>query len=114
MARYVVYMQHRLNKAHLMTDMATIPKPTPKQRRWMTLKQFAADFPGFSEAAMRKLHRDARPHFNSRGQWVEGNGLANAFCQPGGKHGKLLIDALAFQAWLEAWTIDAREAAQVA
>lgn len=49
------------------------------------------------------LLQRSKPHYNHRGEWVEGNGLAAAICQPGGKHGKVLVDEIAFGRWLEQW-----------
>jgi hypothetical protein len=78
-------------------------------RRWLTIKQFAAEHPGFTEPAIRALYQRIHPHFNSRGEWVEGNGLAGAFCQPGGRNGRILIDEIAFERWLETWVVDSRQ-----
>jgi len=73
-----------------------------KPRRWRTVEQIAETYP-FTGPAIRMLIVRSRPHFNSRGEWVEGNGLADAICQPGGKGGKVLIDEIAFALWLERW-----------
>jgi hypothetical protein len=74
-----------------------------QQRRWHTIKQLVAQHPEFTEAAIRSLIQRSRPHYNHRGECVQGNGLASAVCQPGGKNGKVLIDASAFADWLESW-----------
>ena len=42
-------------------------------------------------------------HLNSA-VLVEGNGLDSAICQPGGKNGKIMVDAIGFALWLERWT----------
>jgi hypothetical protein len=55
----------------------------------------------FTAAALQMLIHRRHPHFNARGELVPGNGLAGAISQPGGKGGKILIDELAFAAWLE-------------
>ena len=73
-------------------------------RRWLTIEQLVAEFPAYSAPAVRSLIQRSRPHYNTRGEWVEGNGLAGAICQPGGKNGKIMIDGLAFARWLEQWT----------
>jgi hypothetical protein len=93
------------------------------QRRWLTIPQITEAFPAFSRPAIRSLIQRSRPHYDHRGEWVEGNGLASAICQLGGKNGKIMIDALAFARWLESWasaanfdaaTATARDSAKVA
>ncbi len=78
-------------------------QPVPLERRWCTIKQFVSRHPEYTGPAIRALWQKTRQHFNHRGEWVAGNGLADAFCQPGGKHGKLMIDEIAFARWLEGW-----------
>lgn len=80
------------------------------KRRWVTIEQLSSEFPAFSRAAIRALIQRSRPHYNSKGEWVDGNGLADAICQPGGKNGKITVDAIRFGAWLEFWVILARTA----
>ena len=75
------------------------------RRRWVTIEQLSIEFPAYSKAAIRAMIQRSRPHYNHRGEWVEGNGLANAICQPGGKNGKITVDAIRFGAWLERWVI---------
>lgn len=90
-----------------------VPESLPA-RRWRTVEQLAVAHPAFTVPAIRALIQRSRPHFNSHGEWVGGNGLAGAICQLGGKHGRVLIDELAFAAWMERWTGDASERAVAA
>lgn len=92
------------------TDSSAIaPKVTPP-RRWLSVEQLAREFPVFTAPAIRALAHRARPHFDPRGEWVKGNGLASAICQPGGKNGKVMIDAIGFALWLESWVDNAIDA----
>ncbi|MFC3123515.1 hypothetical protein ACFOD4_00460 [Pseudoroseomonas globiformis] len=84
-------------------EHSTAP-PMPWKRCWRTIRFMAARSEGaFSEAAIRAVIYRAKPHYNSKGEWVEGNGLAPHICQPGGKGGKILIDEHGWDAWLERW-----------
>jgi hypothetical protein len=74
-------------------------------RRWRTIPQISDTFPAFSQPAIRSLIRKSRPHYDHRGEWVEGNGLAHAICQPGGKNGKIMMDEIGFGLWLERWVV---------
>jgi hypothetical protein len=85
----------------LSVDAVSHTQPPP-QRRWRTVEQIPQAFP-FTEAAIRMLIQRSRPYYNHRGDIMPGNGLADAICQPGGKHGKVLIDEIAFALWLEQW-----------
>jgi hypothetical protein len=82
----------------------TVPEATQTVRRWITVEQLAQEFRAFTPPAIRALIQRSRPHYDHRGEWVAGNGLANAICQLGGKNGKIMIDAIGFGAWLESWT----------
>jgi hypothetical protein len=74
-------------------------------RSWRTVAQLAKQYEDvFTPAALRALGHRAKPHYNSRGEWVEGNGLASSICQLGGKNGKIMIDGNGFAVWLEQWT----------
>jgi len=79
-----------------------IPDASPA-RRWRSVEQIAHAHPAFTVPALRMLIQRSKPHYDSRGEWVEGNGLASAICQPGGKHGRILIDEMGFARWLEHW-----------
>src|SRR4051794_39095378 len=71
-------------------------------RRWRTVRQIAERLDGaFTEAAIRALIYRAEPHHNARGETVPGNGLASCIARPGGKGSRVLIDEVAFDAWLE-------------
>jgi hypothetical protein len=73
-------------------------------RNWRTINQTAEQYEDvYTPPALRALVQRAKPHFNAKGEWVEGNGLASAICQPGGKNGKIMIDEIAFAIWLEQW-----------
>jgi hypothetical protein len=84
------------------TDTASNDVHLPP-RRWLSAEQLAVEFPAFTTPAIRALIQRSRPHYNHRGEWSGGNGLAGAICQPGGKNGKVMIDATAFALWLESW-----------
>lgn len=91
------------------TDVAATFHPgagAAPPRRWRTVEQVAQTYP-FTEAAIRMLIQRSRPHYNHRGELIDGNGLAGAICQPGGRHGKVLIDEITFGLWLERWTVSA-------
>ena len=83
-----------------MNKPLSLPLTAVRPRCWRTVEQIAADYP-FTPPALRALIQRSRPHFNSRGEWMTGNGLADAITQIGGRHGKVLIDEIAFAAWLE-------------
>jgi len=88
-----------------LTIPPSAPTPIPdgrRVRRWCTIEQIVQSYP-FTAPSIRALIQRSRPHFNSRGEWVGGNGLADAVCQPGGKNGKVLIDEIGFAQWLERW-----------
>jgi hypothetical protein len=86
------------------------PRVAQPPRRWLTVEQIAQECPAFTAPAIRALIQRSRPHYNHRGERVEGNGLAAAICQPGGKNGKVMIDAVGFAQWLERWVSDATPA----
>ena len=96
------------------TDVAATTRlALPPPRRWRTIEQIAENYP-FTPPALRSLIQRSRPHYNHRGEWVEGNGLASAICQPGGNNGKIMVDEIAFGLWLEGWTHQPASAEQVA
>jgi hypothetical protein len=70
---------------------------------WLSVAQLGERYPAFTEPAIRSLIRRSRPHYNHRGEWVEGNGLAPHIRQLGGKNGKVLVDEIGFARWLEDW-----------
>ncbi len=81
--------------------------PGRRPRRWRTINQVAEQSGAvFTEAAIRALVYRAKPHFDSKGDWVTGNGLASHICQPGGKGGKVLIDENGWDEWLESWCVN--------
>jgi hypothetical protein len=84
------------------SDTASYARQSAR-RRWVTVDQLAHEFSAFTPAAIRALIQRSRPHYDHRGEWVEGNGLASMICQPGGKHGKVMLDAIGFARWLENW-----------
>jgi len=69
-------------------------------RRVATVAQTAAAYPVFTQAALRDLIFKATDRFNSRGDRIPGNGLAEAgaIIRIGRK---VLIDLDAFEAWLD-------------
>ena len=69
------------------------------RRRVATVAQAAATYPVFSQSALRDLIFKAEDRFNSRGDRIPGNGLAEAgaIIRIGRK---VLIDLDAFEAWL--------------
>lgn len=70
------------------------------RRRVATVAQLAAAYPVFSQAALRDLIFKSADRFNSRGDRIPGNGLAEAgaILRVGRK---VLIDLDAFEAWLD-------------
>lgn len=92
---------------------ADISKPVSSRRSWRTVEQIAALYPGvFTPSAIRALIYRAKPHYDARGQRVDGNGLAPHISRVGGKGGKVLIDETGFAVWLESWTGDVRNEAR--
>jgi hypothetical protein len=86
--------------------------PLSQGRRWRTIRSLAQRSEGaFSEAAIRAVIYRSKPHYDSRGEWVAGNGLAPHISQPGGKGGKVLIDERGWDAWLESWSGTGKQAA---
>ena len=80
-------------------------------RRWRSVRQIAERLEGaFTEAAIRALIYRAEPHLDSRGEPVPGNGLAACIARPGGKGSRVLIDEIAFDAWLESGRLDEQAA----
>lgn len=67
-------------------------------RNLQTVKQFSAEHPAWSPAALRNLIFNAKPRQSSRGE-IPGNGLSPAIVRVGGK---VLIDADRFFDWVEA------------
>ena len=50
------------------------------RRRWRTVAQMAEEYQGsYTEPAFRGLIDRAKPHYNAKGEWVEGNGLRYRF-----------------------------------
>lgn len=76
------------------------PAPLQPRRRVATVAQLAAAYPVFSQAALRDLIFKAADRFNSKGDRIPGNGLAEAgaILRVGRK---VLIDLDAFEAWLD-------------
>jgi hypothetical protein len=95
---------------------ASAPRTSQTTRRWLSVEQLTLEFPAFTRPAIRALIQRSRPHYNHRGEWTAGNGLAGVICQPGGKNGKVMIDADGFARWLESWvsnTVDSSTPVQV-
>ena len=70
------------------------------RRRVATVAQLAAAYPVFTQAALRDLIFKSADRFNSRGDRIPGNGLAEAgaILRVGRK---VLIDLDAFESWLD-------------
>lgn len=70
------------------------------RRRVATVAQLAAAYPVFSQAAIRDLIFKAADRFNSKGDRIPGNGLAEAgvILRVGRR---VLIDLDAFESWLD-------------
>lgn len=70
------------------------------RRRVATVAQLAAAYPVFTQAAIRDLIFKAADRFNSKGDRIPGNGLAEAgaILRVGRK---VLIDLDAFESWLD-------------
>jgi len=95
-------------------EIELLPPITQTPRRWLSIDQIAEEFPAYTPAAIRSLIQRSRPHYNHRGEWVDGNGLAGLICQPGGKNGKIMVDAIAFALWLEGWRLQSTRSEQAA
>lgn len=69
------------------------------RRRVATVAQAADAYPAFSQAALRDLIFKSEDRFNSKGDRIKGNGLAEAgaIIRIGRK---VLLDLDAFDAWL--------------
>lgn len=76
------------------------PAHLQPRRRVATVAQVASLYPVFSQAALRDLIFKAGDRFNSRGDRIAGNGLAEAgaIIRIGRK---VLFDLDAFEAWLD-------------
>lgn len=81
-------------------QQSTAPAHLQPLRRVATVAQLAAAYPVFSQAALRDLIFKSADRFNSRGDRIPGNGLAEAgaILRVGRK---VLIDLDAFEAWLD-------------
>jgi len=81
-------------------QQSTGTAPIQPRRRVATVAQVAAAYPVFTQAALRDLIFKAADRFNSRGDRIPGNGLAEAgaILRVGRK---VLIDLDAFEAWLD-------------
>lgn len=81
-------------------QQSTAPAHLQPRRRVATVAQAAALYPVFTQAALRDLIFKAADRFNSRGDRIPGNGLAEAgaIIRIGRK---VLIDLDAFEAWLD-------------
>lgn len=94
-------------------SIQSIASQIAPRRQWRTIDQIARTSGGvFTRAAVCALVHRAKPHYDSKGNWVEGNGLASEISQPGGKGGKVLIDEIGFARWLERWTVQASDLAE--
>lgn len=82
------------------TEAHSIPAHVQPRRRVATVAQLATAYPVFTQAAIRDLIFKAADRFNSRGDRIPGNGLAEAgaIIRIGRK---ILIDLDAFEAWLD-------------
>lgn len=70
------------------------------RKRIATVAQTAAAYPAFSQSSLRDLIFKAEDRFNSRGERIPGNGLAEAgaILRIGRR---VLFDLDAFEAWLD-------------
>lgn len=77
-----------------------VPPALQPRRRLATVAQTAAAYPVFSQAALRDLIFKAEDRFNSKGDRIPGNGLAEAgaIIRVGRK---VVLDLDAFEAWLD-------------
>ena len=73
------------------------PDLTP--RELLSVAQFAAKFPAWTQAGLRNLILNAEDRLNSRGERVSGNGLAPAVIRVGRK---VLLDPVQFFTWIAA------------
>lgn len=82
------------------SQQTAAPAHLQPRRRVATVAQVASLYPVFSQAALRDLIFKAADRFNSRGDRIAGNGLAEAgaIIRIGRK---VLFDLDAFEAWLD-------------
>lgn len=82
------------------TSKEVVAASVQPKRRVATVAQASAAYPVFSQAALRDLIFKAADRFNSRGDRIPGNGLAEAgaVIRIGRK---VLIDLDAFEAWID-------------
>lgn len=75
------------------------PTSIQPHRRIATVAQTAMAYPAFSQSALRDMIFKAADRFNSRGDRIAGNGLAEAgaIVRIGRK---VLIDLEAFESWM--------------
>jgi hypothetical protein len=71
------------------------PETAEVGRELITVRQFSQKYPAWTEASLRNLIYGAEPRLNSRGERIEGNGLAEcgALVRVGRR---VLIDVRAF------------------
>ena len=81
-------------------QQSTAPAHLQPRRRVATVAQLAAAYPVFSQAAIRDLIFKSADRFNSKGDRIPGNGLAEAgaILRLGRR---VLIDLDAFESWLD-------------
>lgn len=81
-------------------QQAAVSAHLQPRRRVATVAQVSAIYPAFSQLALRDLIFKAADRFNSRGDRIPGNGLAEAgaIIRIGRK---VLIDLDSFEAWLD-------------
>jgi hypothetical protein len=82
------------------SQQVAAPAHLQPRRRLATVAQVSEAYPVFSQAALRDLIFKAADRFNSRGERIPGNGLAEAraIVRVGRK---VLIDLDQFEAWLD-------------
>lgn len=78
----------------------TTPAHLQPRRRVATVAQMAGIYPIFTQSALRDMVFKAEDRFNSRGDRIRGNGLAEAgaIIRIGRR---VLFDVDAFEAWLD-------------
>lgn len=71
-------------------------------KKWLSVQQFSAKYPVFTENSLRALIFSSKPRLRARGksenEVIPGNGLAHAIRKVGRR---VLIDEVAFMEWVD-------------
>lgn len=86
-----------------------LPELVPlEKRRWLTIPQASIRFPIYSEKAFRHLVSQAEAYARHPKAGLRSNGFIGCIVRPAGQR-KVLIDAVAFEGWLESFSVVSNE-----